>query len=102
MKITRGLGYRVNLGNYEHVEFSAMITVSDDDLFTEGELESSKPDELVMDLSDFAAKHLDVVLAPELLAAKGLTTSKDSFVFEEPDPPPRTEKAIKRAPRPRK
>lgn len=96
MEITRHLSYRVNLGNYEHVDFGASITVRDTDVTIDPEC---SPARVVEILDRFATEQLDSMLTPDLSAAGQASTSKDTFAKVEaaPEPaPPTTRRPRKR------
>lgn len=89
MEITRTTSFRINLGNYEHMEIGGEVTVRDTDM----ESGTDNADDQVADMIEFATKTLDKMLQPDLESAAHLTTNKDSFVHEDPAPPARTQPA---------
>lgn len=95
MEITRHLDYRVNLGNYEHLDIGAALTVRDGDIPCDS---NWSPARLVEVLDRFATSQLETMLAADLKAAGELTTSKDSFAKIESPPAPH----IQPSTRPRK
>ena len=100
--LSRSRECKVNMGNYEHVQMSAMVVVYDVDLFDEQTLKRMPPEEVMAALRAFAEKQLDDQLDPELDAAEKLSVAQASMLFQTtPQPsvrPARTEK-IKRSTR---
>ena len=86
MKVARSREYKVNMGNYEHLQVSAMIVIDDRDLFSEDELAGMDPDEVVDALATFAEKHLDKQLEPELKEAAEVSQASASMLIEEAAP----------------
>ena len=95
--ITRHLAYKANLGNYEHVEFGASVTVTEDDVTIDPDCSPARRVEI---LDRFANEQLDLMLAPDLAAAAKLSVKEDSFT--KVDPPPAPTAAPKPSTRPRK
>lgn len=75
MQITKTRTYRVNLGNYEHIDVSATVTVDDADVV--GDSSTMIP---------LVDKTLALMLEPELDAAALMTVNENSFVYNEPTP----------------
>ena len=75
MQITKTRTYRVNLGNYEHIDVSATVTVDDADVV--GDSSTMIP---------LVDKTLALLLEPELDAAALITANENSFVYEAPAP----------------
>lgn len=100
--ISRSRECKVNMGNYEHVQMSAMVVVYDVDLYDEDVLKRMSPEEVMRGLRAFAEKQLDDQLDPELDAAEKLSDAAASMLFQTtPQPgarPARTEK-LKRSTR---
>ena len=69
MQITKTRTYRVNLGNYEHIDVSATVVVGPDDV---------PPD---TDVLSFINDTLNLLLEPELDAAAEMTANENSFVY---------------------
>ena len=94
--LSRSREVRTNLGNYEHLQMSAMVVVHDADLYTEEEIAGMTPDDVMAGLRAFAEKALDAQLDPELDAAENLSDAPASMLFKTtPAPaarPGRTEK----------
>lgn len=96
MKLARTREYKVNMGNYEHIQVSSLVMVDGSDLFTDEELEDMAPDDLMEALRVFAEKHLHDQLDSELAEAKAMSDAKDSMLFIEPVQPRRTERVSAR------
>lgn len=98
MRLSRGKEYKLNMGNYEHLQVNAMVTIGGEDLFTPEELEGMDPDDLMNALREFAERHLEQQLDPELEEAAKLSQAKESIlpapVVEEP---PRRVRANRRS-----
>lgn len=93
MKISRSREYKVNVGNYEHIQVSSMVVVEGIDLFTEEELADMDPEEVMKELREFAEKHMDDQLEPELRRAEEVSQAERSMLFGPPAPERRTERA---------
>ena len=100
--LSRSRECKVNMGNYEHVQMSAMVVVYDVDLYDEQTLAGMEPKKVMAALRAFAEKELDAQLDPELDAAEKLSVAQASMLFQTtPQPsarPARTEK-LKRSTR---
>lgn len=100
--LSRSRECKVNMGNYEHLQMSAMIVVYDVDLYDEKTLAGMTPVQVMHGLRAFAEEQLDDQLDPELDAAEELSDAPASMLFQTtPKPgvrPARTEK-LKRSTR---
>lgn len=96
MKLARTREYKVNMGNYEHVQVSSLVMVDGIDLFTEEELAEMDPEDVMKALREFCEKHVNDQLEPELADARRMSDAKDSMLFIEPEPPRRTERVSAR------
>lgn len=74
MKITKRVLHWINLGNYEHIEVSAEVTLDSDTDFDR----TPSDDEIISYLDDLVAN----AMKDELNAARNLTTSDDSYIHE--------------------
>lgn len=101
MKLARSREWKVNMGNYEHEQFSALIAVDITDLFTDDEIAGMTPDEQMAALREYCERHLDQQLNPELEHAAELSQAEKSILPEpQPKAPPRrTEKVQRRSTR---
>lgn len=93
MKVSLQKGYRINLGNYEHVEVSAHITIGEED-FDADELEGLDRDERMALLQREAARYMTDYLEPELDSAAEVSQATDSILSA--PPPPRRERSTRR------
>lgn len=98
MRISRGKEWKFNMGNYEHLQVSAMITVDILDLYTPEEVEDLSPEEQMAALREFAEQHLEQQLKPEITEAAKLSLAKDSILPAPPppEPEPRRERVTRR------
>lgn len=92
MEITRTTSFRINLGNYEHMEIGGEVTVRDTDM----ESGASNVDELTADMIAFATATLDTMLQTDLDAAANLSANQDSFVHDDTPPPAQTRRPTRR------
>ncbi len=96
MRLSRGREYKLNLGNYEHLQVNAMVTIAGEDLYTPEELEDMDPDDLMQALRDFTERHLEQQLNPELEEAAKLSQAEKSILPEPVVEPPRRTERVKR------
>lgn len=85
------------MGNYEHVQVSAMVTVDALDLFTEEELAEMDPDDVMTALRAWCKKYLEQELEPELDDAAALSDAERSMLIE--PPPKKSERRTERSKR---
>lgn len=82
MKLSRGQEYRLNLGNYEHVQLSAMVSVDALDLYTEEELATIHPDDVMAAMAEFCEQKIKEQLEPELKEAARISQAEKSILPE--------------------
>jgi hypothetical protein len=91
VRLSRGKEYRFNMGNYEHLQVSAMVTVDALDLYPDGGADEIAPDQLLKELNDFCEQSLAKILDPEVEEAARMSQAEKS-ILPEPPPAPRRER----------
>lgn len=85
------------MGNYEHEQFSSMITVDITDLFDDDIIAGMSPDEQMAALREFAERHLRDQLEPEWEIAAEMSQAEKSILPEpKPEAPPRRTEKVQR------
>jgi hypothetical protein len=95
VRLSLGKTYKIAMGNYEHVEVGAHLTLDDVDILDDDELADMTPDEKMAELRTTALGYLDDYLEPELKTLADLSQADGSMLIE-PTPPRRTEKTTRR------
>lgn len=88
MRVHRSRQFRVNMGNYEHQELGASLTVDPEDVWGDDLVGMpTDPRERAQALNAFAFEMITAFLKPELAEAAELSQAKES-ILPEPAPKP--------------
>lgn len=82
MRLSRSKHYKVNMGNYEHVEFGSSVTIDHTDLGFSDEEVAKDPDGAMKELKTACEDYLQDQLAEEIKDAADLTDAEKSMLLD--------------------